>query len=101
MLDKYPLMNQYWENKRARPELINIPTYVLASMSTGLHTVGSLRCFEEIPHDKKWYPSLPRIQSLFIMADCVQLTVLCGDPGFDYTLPKNGTISTNPQQFPT
>lgn len=55
MLEKYPLMNAYWEDKRAKPELINIPTYVLASMSTGLHTVGSTRCFEDMTHEKKWY----------------------------------------------
>jgi uncharacterized protein len=55
MLEKYPLMNAYWEDKRARPERIQVPTYVLASMSTGLHTVGSIRCFEDIPHSKKWY----------------------------------------------
>jgi hypothetical protein len=59
MLERYPFMNAYWEDKRARPDLIDIPTYVLASMSTGLHTVGSLRCFEDITHDKKWY-ALPR-----------------------------------------
>lgn len=55
MLKKYPLMNNYWEDKRAKAYLINIPAYVLASMSTGLHTIGSTRCFEDIPHDKKWY----------------------------------------------
>ncbi|KAJ9615768.1 hypothetical protein H2200_001845 [Cladophialophora chaetospira] len=54
MLAKYPLMNGYWEDKRARVELINVPAYVLASMSTGLHTIGSTRGFEDIPHDKKW-----------------------------------------------
>lgn len=58
MLEKYPLMNAYWEDKRAKPELIDIPTYVLASMSTGLHTVGSIRCFEDITHEKKWSVSL-------------------------------------------
>ncbi|KAL3473184.1 Alpha/Beta hydrolase protein [Aspergillus californicus] len=54
MIEKYPLMNEYWADKRARAHLINVPAYVLASMSTGLHTVGSLRCFEDIPHEKKW-----------------------------------------------
>ena len=54
MLRKYPLMNEYWEDKRAKIENINVPAYVLASMSTALHTVGSLRGFEEIPHDNKW-----------------------------------------------
>jgi hypothetical protein len=55
MIRKYPLMNDYWEDKRAKAHLIEVPAYVLASMSTGLHTVGSIRCFEDIPHEKKWY----------------------------------------------
>lgn len=54
MLAKYPLMNAYWEDKRAKVELINVPAYVLASMSSGLHTIGSVRGFEDVPHDKKW-----------------------------------------------
>ena len=54
MLRKYPLWNEYWEDKRAKIENIDVPAYVLASMSTALHTVGSLRGFEEISHDNKW-----------------------------------------------
>jgi hypothetical protein len=55
MLQKYPLMNEYWQDKRANIGTIQVPAYVLASMSTALHTVGSLRGFEDIRHDKKWY----------------------------------------------
>jgi predicted acyl esterase len=54
MLQKYPAMNEYWQDKRADISSIQCPAYVLASMSTGLHTVGSLRGFEDIRHDKKW-----------------------------------------------
>ncbi|KAL4733296.1 Alpha/Beta hydrolase protein [Aspergillus similis] len=54
MIEKFPLMNEYWEDKRARADLINVPAYILASMSSGLHTVGSIRCYEDIPHEKKW-----------------------------------------------
>ncbi|KEF51222.1 uncharacterized protein A1O9_12725 [Exophiala aquamarina CBS 119918] len=54
MLKLYPFMNGYWLDKRAKIEEIRTPAYVLASMSTCLHTVGSLRGFEEIPHEKKW-----------------------------------------------
>ncbi|KAL3488009.1 Alpha/Beta hydrolase protein [Aspergillus germanicus] len=54
MIQKYPLMNEYWGDKRAKAHLIQVPAYILASMSTGLHTVGSIRCYEDIPHDKKW-----------------------------------------------
>ncbi|KIW10703.1 hypothetical protein PV08_11667 [Exophiala spinifera] len=54
MIKQHPLMNGYWADKRAQAHLIDIPAYILASMSTSLHTVGSIRCFEDIPHQKKW-----------------------------------------------
>ena len=54
MLKKYPLMNAYWEAKRAKMEDIQVPAYILASMSSQLHTEGSFRGFEEIAHDNKW-----------------------------------------------
>ena len=54
MLRKYPLINDYWLDKRAKIEMIDVPAYVLASYSTMLHLPGSLRGYEEIPHDRKW-----------------------------------------------
>ncbi|KAJ5090324.1 hypothetical protein N7532_009008 [Penicillium argentinense] len=54
MLDEYPLMNEYWEDKRARIDRINVPAYILASYSTFLHTMGSFRGFEELGNDQKW-----------------------------------------------
>jgi predicted acyl esterase len=54
MIQEHPLMNEYWEDKRAKAHLIQVPAYVLASMSTGLHTIGSTRCYEDIPHENKW-----------------------------------------------
>lgn len=54
MLNQYPFMNEYWEDKRAAIENIEVPAYVLASYSTGLHTVGSFRGFEDIKHSNKW-----------------------------------------------
>lgn len=55
MLRKYPLINEYWRDKRARIDRIEVPAYILASYSTLLHLPGSLRGFEEIPHQSKWY----------------------------------------------
>jgi hypothetical protein len=63
MLQEYPVMNEYWQDKRANISSIQCPAYVLASMSTGLHTVGSLRGFEDIKHDKKWYAGVPSLFS--------------------------------------
>lgn len=46
--------NEYWEDKRARLDKIQVPTYILGSYSTGLHTLGALRAFEELKHNQKW-----------------------------------------------
>ncbi|KAK5107150.1 hypothetical protein LTR62_001675 [Meristemomyces frigidus] len=54
MLEKYPYMNEYWEDKRAKIENIEVPAYVLASYSTGLHTLGTLRGYEDLKHEEKW-----------------------------------------------
>ncbi|GAB7335735.1 hypothetical protein MBLNU13_g08032t1 [Cladosporium sp. NU13] len=63
MLEAEPVMNEYWRDKRVDFSKIKVPAYVLASYSTGLHTEGSLRCFEEMTqpawltiHDtQEWY----------------------------------------------
>ncbi len=57
MLRAYPLMNDYWRDKRARIDRIKVPAFILASYSTFLHLPGSLRGYEEITHEKKWYAS--------------------------------------------
>ncbi|KAK5061392.1 hypothetical protein LTR84_007934 [Exophiala bonariae] len=44
----------YWESKRVDFSKIKIPSYVLASYSSMLHTVGSVRAFKEIDCDQKW-----------------------------------------------
>jgi hypothetical protein len=54
MVKKYPLMNEYWRDKRARISRIEVPAYILASFSTFLHLPGRLRGYEEIPHENKW-----------------------------------------------
>ncbi|KAF6823410.1 x-pro dipeptidyl-peptidase c-terminal non-catalytic domain-containing protein [Colletotrichum plurivorum] len=54
MLLKYPNSREYWADKRVRMDRIQVPAYILGSFSTMLHTIGSFRGFEEIPHEKKW-----------------------------------------------
>ncbi|KUL87572.1 hypothetical protein ZTR_04589 [Talaromyces verruculosus] len=54
MIEKYPLLNEYWADKRARIDRITCPVYALASYSTGLHTFGSFRGFTDVPHERKW-----------------------------------------------
>lgn len=54
MIEKYPLMNDYWADKRAQVGNINVPIYALASFSSGLHTFGSFRGYTEAPVKDKW-----------------------------------------------
>ena len=57
MLKKYPQYNEYWQDKRAKVENIQVPAYVLASYSTFLHTFGSFRGFEGLQNDNTWFDS--------------------------------------------
>ncbi|GLB10313.1 hypothetical protein AtubIFM57258_006716 [Aspergillus tubingensis] len=54
MMEKCPLRNAYWKDRRPRLRDINIPMYILASYSTGVHTEGSLRAWKYAGSDKKW-----------------------------------------------
>ena len=55
MLQDHPHFDDYWQDKRAKVEQINVPAYVLASYSSFLHTFGSFREFEGIRNKNKWY----------------------------------------------
>ena len=54
MHDTDPYRNEYWDDKRIDFNRIQVPAYIVASYSTGLHNPGSFRGFQEIPHNKKW-----------------------------------------------
>jgi predicted acyl esterase len=54
MVEKYPLWNAYWEDKKPRLADIEIPMYVLASYSTQLHTEGSIRGWKYASSKQKW-----------------------------------------------
>ncbi|KAJ9156046.1 Alpha/beta-hydrolase [Pleurostoma richardsiae] len=47
-------MNPYWADKRADIKNICIPTYLVASYSTFVHTMGSVRGWMEVQTDEKW-----------------------------------------------
>lgn len=47
-------MNPYWADKRANIKNISIPTYVVASYSTFVHTMGSVRGWLDVQTDEKW-----------------------------------------------
>ncbi|WP_286254200.1 CocE/NonD family hydrolase [Streptomyces graminofaciens] len=54
MMAAHPLMNAYWEDKRARLEQIEVPAYIVASWTNPLHTRGTMKAFREISSKDKW-----------------------------------------------
>ena len=61
MMGPEPVMSEYWRDKRADFKNIKVPAYVLASYSTGLHTEGSLRCFEDMTQPAWYVPELTKV----------------------------------------
>jgi uncharacterized protein len=53
MIHKYPLMNEYWEDKIAHLEKINVPASITANFKH-FHALGSLEAFRVIPVRDKW-----------------------------------------------
>jgi predicted acyl esterase len=53
MSEKYPLMNEYWEDKIPKWENIRIPTYVTVCWNH-FHARGSVEGFRKIRSPKKW-----------------------------------------------
>ncbi|KAK5060100.1 hypothetical protein LTR84_009984 [Exophiala bonariae] len=54
MLEQYPHMNAYWEDKKPRLQDISLPMYALASYSSCLHTEGSIRGWKYSNSAEKW-----------------------------------------------
>jgi predicted acyl esterase len=55
MTKSRPLFDEFWEEKRIRPENIqDLPMYLTASYSTGLHCEGSFESFEVAQTSRKW-----------------------------------------------
>ncbi|CEL03660.1 hypothetical protein ASPCAL04810 [Aspergillus calidoustus] len=47
-------INPYWADKRADIASIMIPTYIVASYSSFVHTMGSIRGWLQVNTDQKW-----------------------------------------------
>jgi predicted acyl esterase len=54
MVCRHPLMNEYWKDKQARPERIDVPAYVTASWANPVHTIGTFEGFERLGSREKW-----------------------------------------------
>ena len=59
MAEEYPLMNSYWENKRAKLRDITIPAYIVASYTTPIHTPGTFRGYRELGAGEGPAPEVP------------------------------------------
>lgn len=53
-VERYPLMNDLWENKIPAFGRIKVPAYVVASYSNTLHTAGTFRAWRRIASNQKW-----------------------------------------------
>ena len=51
---RYPLVNDLWENKIPRFDRITVPAYVVASYSNSLHTAGTFRAWRRLASEEKW-----------------------------------------------
>ncbi|KAE8323137.1 Alpha/Beta hydrolase protein [Aspergillus sergii] len=54
MFDKYPLANDYWNDKRAEIEKIDIPTYITGTWSNTMHGMGAIRGWLKVKTSDKW-----------------------------------------------
>ena len=46
--------DKFWATKMVDFSKINVPSYILGSYSTSLHTMGAIRAYNETNTDKKW-----------------------------------------------
>jgi predicted acyl esterase len=53
-VEKYPLVNELWDNKRPEFDQIDVPAYVVASYSNTLHTAGTFRGWRRMASEQKW-----------------------------------------------
>ncbi len=54
MLAGSPLVSDYWRDKVARIEDIEVPAYVVASYTNALHSAGTLDAFRRLRTDHRW-----------------------------------------------
>ena len=54
MLLENPVMNAFWQDRRARVERIDVPAYVVASYTNMAHTVGTFDAWRHLGSRQKW-----------------------------------------------
>lgn len=51
---QHPLFDEYWNDKRARLDDVDVAAYVVASWTSPIHARGTLTAFRELRSDQKW-----------------------------------------------
>jgi len=54
MAAQHEFFDKYWENKQVDFSKIKVPSYILGSYSSMLHTVGAVRAWQNTNTDQKW-----------------------------------------------
>ncbi|KAJ5810428.1 uncharacterized protein N7503_002646 [Penicillium pulvis] len=54
MYRRSPVSSAFWEDKRADISRVQCPVFIRGSDVSSIHTMGSIRGYLEVPHDKKW-----------------------------------------------
>ncbi|KAH7087404.1 Alpha/Beta hydrolase protein [Paraphoma chrysanthemicola] len=54
MYRRSPVANAYWDDKRPDMTKIEVPVFISGSDFSSIHTMGAIRGWLEVPHDKKW-----------------------------------------------
>jgi uncharacterized protein len=54
MYRRSPVQNEYWASKRVDMTKIKCAAYIRGSDISGIHTMGAIRGYMEIPHGHKW-----------------------------------------------
>ncbi|KAF2215300.1 hypothetical protein CERZMDRAFT_110018 [Cercospora zeae-maydis SCOH1-5] len=54
MYRRSPVANAYWNDKRPDMTKIQCPVFISGSDFSSIHTMGAVRGYMEVPHDKKW-----------------------------------------------
>jgi uncharacterized protein len=53
-VERYPLINDLWEDKTPRFDKITVPAYIVASYTNTLHVTGTYRAWRRISSEEKW-----------------------------------------------
>ncbi len=51
---EHEFYDKYWESKRVDFSKIKVPSYILGSYSSMLHTMGAVRAWRDTNTEKKW-----------------------------------------------